>query len=144
MKPKIILSLGILMMIIIWMNSLMPANVSSHQSGFFTSIINQFLVFLKIEIETNMLHFFIRKMAHFTEFFILGAIWFSYFVKIKGKQMILKTMMIGFIVALIDEVLQIFVPGRAFAVMDILIDFLGLTCGILFIKMILFNKTKKN
>lgn len=141
MKQRTLFILGILMILLIWTNSLLPANLSGSQSGFVTNIIHQVISFLNIEVETDLLHLIIRKIAHFTEFFILGVIWISYFNKTSLNQKLLKTMTLGFSVAVTDEVIQIFVPGRVFAVTDILIDLLGVTLGILL--MTIISKIKK-
>ena len=79
--------------------------------------------------------------AHFVEFAILGL-----FIKIDQHHKpypIYLTAIIGIGIAIIDEIIQIFVPGRAFEVKDILIDSFGVVTGILFVTVILLIKSKK-
>ena len=76
----------------------------------------------------------IRKVAHFTEYFILGVISSLVFMQLK-KEVSLKTntsliaFVFGVLYAVTDELHQRFVPGRACAFMDVIIDSLGVMCG---------------
>ena len=135
---KILLLIWIL---VIFMNSLFPADVSSAQSGFVVNLFKAFFSLFKYEPDTDVLTSFIRMFAHFVEFAILGL-----FIKIDQHHKpypIYLTAIIGIGIAIIDEIIQIFVPGRAFEVKDILIDSFGVVTGILFVTVILLIKSKK-
>ncbi len=67
----------------------------------------------------------IRKLAHFAEFAVLGLLWGLY-----GQLQWYPAMWTyGLGVALIDEGLQMFIPGRAAAVRDVVMDYAGFFCG---------------
>lgn len=79
----------------------------------------------------------IRKMAHFTVYFILGilvvnAIGQRYSLDTKW---ILGSIIICILYAISDEFHQSFVPGRGPAVFDVLVDSFGASTGILLYKM---------
>lgn len=113
-------------LIILWF-SLQDGSTSSLQSGFITANIQKLLASFGINIERQLLSFLIRKTAHFTEFFILGML-------IKQSSYILQNnalLYLCFLVPILDETVQSFVPGRAMALTDMLIDGAGILCGIL-------------
>lgn len=67
----------------------------------------------------------IRKVAHFAEFAWLGFLW-----SLLGRLRWYPAMWTyGLGVAVIDEWLQHFIPGRAMAVRDVVIDYCGFFCG---------------
>lgn len=77
---------------------------------------------------------FVRKMAHFTIYFILGFLTISYFKEsypITWKMMF-YTFLFCFFYACSDEVHQLFVPGRSGNIIDVGIDSFGSYLGILF------------
>ena len=76
-------------------------------------------------VDTDILGFFVRKGAHATEFAILGALlaW-----ALRGRS--LWAFLIGVTYAVTDEVHQLFVPGRAGQVTDVLIDSAGVLIGV--------------
>lgn len=86
----------------------------------------------------NKLSFPIRKLAHFTEFAVLGAL-LTAAVTFTGKKVILTvpraaiSLAVGWLYAFSDEFHQFFVPGRAPALKDVLIDGAGVTCGTIFV-----------
>jgi len=74
-------------------------------------------------------HFFIRKGAHFTEFFVLGVL--TFLAWRRGRQpswrlrWAVQTMALVVVCALADEGRQAFVPTRGPSLYDSLIDSLG-------------------
>ena len=58
-----------LIMLLIFLHSAMPADMSSAESGFLVDILTK-VFHLTISVET--LTFIIRKAAHFTEYLLLG------------------------------------------------------------------------
>lgn len=115
----------ILWIIIIFFMSHQPAEVSNQQSDLIIQIFN------KIGLDLNsylgsLATFIIRKTAHFTEYFILYILAnnvLRYYFSDKKKQIYILIFVL--IYAISDEVHQYFVPGRAMALRDVLIDFSG-------------------
>lgn len=73
----------------------------------------------------------VRKLAHFSEFAlagVLGHICFSQWRK-EMRFCILCTLFAGLFIALCDETIQLFVPGRSGQIMDVWIDFSGYVAG---------------
>lgn len=76
--------------------------------------------------------FLVRKMAHFTEYLILGILvlqLLSDYTKI-NKRMLIVSLIICYLYAVSDEVHQIFIPGRTAKVLDTFIDGAGSLVGI--------------
>lgn len=126
MNKKFNLFLIVVWMIFIFIMSSFNADISSNQSGFIVNIISNIFNINNIDLLTLI----IRKLAHFTEYFILGLLLYNY------NKNILKAIIICFIYAISDEVHQLFIIGRSFQIKDILIDTLGSICGVYFIKKI--------
>lgn len=92
--------------------------------------------------------FFVRKLAHFLNFFILGFLFSLLAALIDGrkiKRIILPAMICGLIGALIDEGHQRFVAGRSGEMRDVCIDFLGveLSCFLFTIMGMIWNVEEK-
>jgi len=132
-KRKVFLILTILMTLTIWVNSLLPASISSTHSGFFTTMISSFLSIFNITIQADQLSLIVRKSAHFAQFFLLGIFWFQYLYSVMKNQRLIHWLAILFclLTAIIDESIQLFTDGRAFQLTDILIDIFGSTMAIL-------------
>ena len=115
----------ILWIIIIFFMSHQPAEVSNQQSDLIIQIFN------KIGLDLNsylgsLATFIIRKTAHFTEYFILYILAnnvLRYYFSDKKKRIYILIFVL--IYAISDEVHQYFVPGKAMALRDVLIDFSG-------------------
>ena len=75
---------------------------------------------------------FIRKLAHFTEFAILGILAKSVYEDRWNKNTILYPVLFCALYAVSDEVHQYFVPGRYCALKDMCIDTAGALTGVLF------------
>ena len=83
----------------------------------------------------------IRKVAHFTLYFILGISVYLFIKEyIDDKRLIIITILICLLYATSDEIHQLFVPGRSFQLLDILIDTIGSICSIIMIRII--NKVR--
>jgi len=136
------LSLSILMTLFIWTNSLLPGHLSSEQSGFFVEIASSLFQRININVPIDQLSFWIRKLAHFTQFFILGLLWMITLNKsrLNHTHALTTVILIGLITALIDEGIQIFVPNRGSSLIDVAIDLLGVITAGLMIQ--IFNQLK--
>lgn len=84
----------------------------------------------------SKIHYYVRKLAHVTEYFLL-AVSISipiYVYGIRGIWIILTSgiLCVGF--AALDEMHQFFVAGRGAAVKDVFIDSFGSLLGIIFVR----------
>ena len=143
MKKKmfsyILMLLSVLWIIFIFSNSLENAEESGEKSSWVYSIVSK--VFPNITI------FVIRKLAHFTEFAILGVLFAStyfsftlprFFQAPKTSLYSLLAMPAIFAIACTDETLQRFSEGRHSAFSDVLIDSAGGICGIAAVLALIF------
>lgn len=104
---------------------MIPGEESSEESNFIWELIAPFLeIFVGKGRATPHL---VRKLAHFTEFFVLGVISKLTF---KDQNGFFKSALLGIVVASIDETIQLFVPGRAGMIKDVLIDSFGCICAV--------------
>jgi len=67
----------------------------------------------------------ISTSFHFIEFFGLGVITLLFSLFVLKEMEITKFFSIGLILGVMTEIGQIFIPGRAFAINDILANFAG-------------------
>ena len=127
---KWILSAAVLLWcVVIWQFSLTPADASSATSGSVRAFLNGILTALGIPFQFTPI--MVRKIAHFTEFFILGVLLHSALFAHRAPYRIPLAVAGVVAVATIDECIQRFVPGRAAAVLDVLLDTAGGTAGVL-------------
>ena len=115
----------------IFINSLFDAQDSSEQSSSVTELINS--LFRALGIHTVVSELVVRKLAHFTEYAVLGALLNTTAFLYGGKRMkaLLTALPIGALTAVTDELIQNFSQGRNCQVTDMLIDFSGICCGAL-------------
>ena len=141
------LTITIIIMIFIFFQSSLPADTSQEESDIIVRFLSRFT-----DRDAEMLSFIVRKLAHFTEYALLGL-----FISLTAKehynkkryheeqhsekhyhdehfykgQFIIRIFIIplicGVIYAVSDEIHQRFVPGRSCELRDVLID----TCGVL-------------
>ncbi|HEX7229321.1 MAG TPA: VanZ family protein [Candidatus Binatia bacterium] len=135
--------------IILWMGlifSLSTASFSSAQTQpLIVSVYSRVMPgFAALGLETADL--LVRKMAHLSEYFILGIL-VTYTLQKRSalttaSQLFLATA-IGIIYAISDEWHQFFVPGRTASAMDVLFDTIGFTCGSLCFYVAVFIRQPK-
>ena len=103
----------------IWWNS---SKNGEESSGISQGVLYEIMqIFARIGISTDITEHIIRKLAHFTEFTALGillSIDTVLFLK-NMKQYVWIPLFIGFLVALIDETIQLFPVGRSSSVKDV-------------------------
>lgn len=142
MLKKIIFFITIVWIGVIWVHSMMPAPISRGESG----AIAQWLQAIGIVSDGKAVEHIIRKIAHFTEFGLLGVLIFldmAFSFKI-NRQCVPLALFIGLVIPMIDETIQLFSMGRSCAVVDVWLDFGGYVTGWLFTLLIsrkLLNKT---
>lgn len=72
----------------------------------------------------------VRKLAHFTEYFILGVIVLNCFASFNvRKRILLYTSVFCIVVAILDEYHQSFIDGRGGNIVDVLLDSSGSLIG---------------
>ena len=129
-KKKFYLWLGltVLWLGVIFGHSAMTASASSKESLGLLARLQELCPWLT--------HNLLRKLGHFGEFAILGLFLTGSFWTWK-KFHLLRPLGAALLVALCDETLQLFVPGRSGQIVDVWIDFAGALCGCLFLWSIL-------
>lgn len=132
MKKQLSIILVLIWMIIIFIMSSFNAEASANQSNFIVNIISNIL---NIE-NVRLLSLIIRKLAHFTEYLILGTLVINMFTKNNAKKTYLLSILLCIIYAISDEIHQMFTPGRACQIKDILIDSVGSITGIYLFKLL--------
>ena len=120
----------------IFQNSLQIAQASGEQSQRVQEILNALAA--KVGLGPFSLHT-VRKMAHFAEFALLGF-WFMLCLRVYTRHFVRHVswpLFCGLLVAVIDETIQLYVPGRTSSTLDVLLDFSGVVTGLFFALLIL-------
>lgn len=118
----------------IFSRSRQSADVSSEESASVLEFARRFVPFLSMRA--------VRKIAHFTEFLLLGVLLHFSFrsLQIRSSALLLGT---GLLVAAADELLQLFSPGRSCQVTDVLLDFSGVVVSVLFFALLSRKNVRK-
>ena len=133
------LSITIAVMLFIFIQSALPGELSDAESN----IVVQFIASIT-GWDEEVLHLFVRKAAHFTEFLILGICLSINMRDLRAKRIdageispdapvrrwCLAAWMIGTAYAVTDEFHQLFVPDRVCSLIDVCIDSAGVACGV--------------
>ena len=141
---------------IIWMGfifcmSNQPANISKELSQNIENLLKQTPIIgnlLSDILNSPNSQFIVRKSAHIILFCFLSILCFVVIYELKRNVKIstLVSFSITFIYACMDEIHQLFIPGRSGKINDVLIDSIGVIMGLIFINLIfmLNNKIKKS
>ena len=125
-KKTISLLVVIMWASVIFIMSLFNSEISSMQSGRIVSFIADLFNIENID----LLSLIVRKLAHFTEFFILG------YLVCNMCKVYDTNILFGFVFCILyafcDEIHQLFISGRHFAIFDVVIDSLGVFFGNIF------------
>ena len=108
---------------------------SSQTSGWFTKLLS---VLLPFEADEAV----IRTLAHFSEFACLSFFMNNLFVSYKARLCPVISCSLSFLYAITDEIHQIFIPGRACQLQDILVDLAGIISGML-VFVVIYSLIKK-
>ena len=160
-KKAVIISILVILVLcvgFIFSNSMKNGAESTSQSGAVKKIVDNALEFLNINVDISEQG--IRTLGHVVEFFALSLvltvaalILFPFnFENPFTKKLIIYFLpiIISTLVAFIDEFIQLFSPGRACDIMDVLVDFSGaalanlITMGIVFIIYAVKHKKSKD
>ena len=138
MKKKIIK----LVILILWITfmfflSNQTGIASSKQSDKLVNISNKLL-----SVDKKVLVIIIRKAAHIVEYLILFVLIFINFYEYKKKNIYTFSLIFSLIYAIFDELHQTFIYERSGCITDVIIDFVGITLGLLIIK--IFYRHDKN
>lgn len=111
---------------IIFYLSHQPSDVSSELSmsvmGFFGKIFTKLI--------ESMGHEAFRSIAHWLEYCGLAALLFHAFLQTFGRPRVLPCFAVAVGYCITDEIHQIFIPGRAFQLSDMLVDAFGAAAGL--------------
>lgn len=120
----------IFLMAYIWHFSIESISDSDARSKAVLEIIKPFLEFFigKGKVTNHL----IRKLAHFTEFFMLGAAVGAFidFIQRRRPKAIIIGLLFGVIVASLDETIQLF-TNRGSQISDVILDSSGYAVGFL-------------
>lgn len=130
--------LSLMILLIIFSFSLQAGSESDLQSGFVVKMVISLFEFFHLPTSGYPLAFYVRKVAHFTEYFVFGLSLVFSAKELKNP----KLLYLGFLIPIIDEGIQAFVPNRVPSMIDMGIDALGLVCGILFIRLFFLKNNK--
>ena len=153
MKPIVFtikLILVILMVAFIWGQSMLPGALSAQESAFVLELLqpvveplHRILAEMGREVDPHLL---VRKLAHFTEYAVLGVLMYLLFVKPDGRSRYLLPAGLCLATAGVDEGIQIFAEDRGPALRDVAIDFCGSCVGILaaaFVILLLYYRVRQ-
>lgn len=101
---------------------------------FFTTNIQPLLIKVGFHPNLKIMDTYVRKLAHLTEFMALGAVIYYTFKQIFTTHIAKKSILLAICIASLDEVIQIYTPGRTATIADVLLDTTGSMIGILIIK----------
>ena len=143
-KVRIHITATLLIMAFIFFQSALPGELSGAESSFIVDLITRIL-----DIDAETVSFIVRKLAHFTEYLILGI-----FLALDTRDIAdrrheetvsafiwIVPFFIGALYAATDELHQSFVPGRSCELRDVMIDSAGVAAGAL---ILILMKRKAN
>lgn len=124
-RRRVYLVLTLAMLCFIWGNSSMSGAASGALSGRFLKYLAPLLAPFGSKAE-----FVLRKLAHFSEFTLLGFLLSGLTRPETPSPWRTRPFFLGLAAACIDETIQIYSPGRGSSLIDVWIDFSGITLGV--------------
>lgn len=124
-----------LLVFFIWDNSLQNGGTSDGFSLVFAEKLAPIAHHLGFHGNIWTLNRIVRKLAHLTEYTILGGVLYVILRRYIEYGTVFKTIGLGMAIAILDEFIQIFSPGRSSQFSDVVIDTIGVVIGILLIKL---------
>ncbi len=144
MKRCILYILLGLIVFFIWDNSMQNGGSSDGFSIFFAEAFAPIVNKLGFHGNIWTLNRIVRKLAHLTEFTILGSVLYTILRRYITYGTVIKTIALGILIASLDEFIQLFSPGRSSQLSDILIDTIGVILGILLVKLVYYIGYKRS
>ena len=135
MKRWILYIVLCLIVFFIWDNSLQNGGTSDGFSLIFAKWIAPIANKLGFYGNIWALNRIIRKLAHLTEFTILGGVLYVVLHRYIEYGTVVKTIVVGIVIASLDEFIQLFSLGRSSQLSDVLIDTVGIIIGISVVKL---------
>ena len=135
MKRWILYIVLCLIVFFIWDNSLQNGGTSDGFSLIFAKWIAPIANKLGFYGNIWALNRIIRKLAHLTEFTILGGVLYVVLRRYIEYGTVVKTIVVGIVIASLDEFIQLFSLGRSSQLSDVLIDTVGIIFGISVVKL---------
>ncbi len=136
-KTTILTGLTVLTLCFIWGNSLLPGTVSGAVSDWVGAVLSRIF---GTALETDAGHGVLRKLAHGTEYLILGLELTALLRYLRQRPWSL-VFLCGTGTALVDETIQLFVAERSGQLRDVWIDLGGFCVGVL---ILYFAARRKN
>ena len=124
-KKQVHIFLSFFIMVFIFCQSALPADLSQQESGAVVRLLAGFL-----HADESLISFCVRKGAHFLEYLLLGASLFYTVRDLRKQASFWIPWAIGTLYAITDELHQYFVPGRSCELRDVLIDACGAAAGV--------------
>ena len=122
-------------MVVIFLMSAAPGNISGEQSGLIVRMIlavhGVFFGDTPIAPETiDLIHTFVRKAAHMSEYAVLTLLYLYALCKNEAKRPLRTALLLCALYAATDEIHQAFVPDRGPSPIDVMIDTAGAAVGL--------------
>ena len=133
-----------LIVFFIWENSLQNGGSSDGFSLIFAEKLAPIAHNLGFHGNIWALNRIVRKLAHLTEFTILGGVLYTILRRYITYGTVIKTIGLGMLIASLDEFIQLFSPGRSSQISDVLIDTVGVVIGILVAKLVYYIRYKRS
>lgn len=114
----------------IWCHSLVQGPQSSLESGMVVALLRPLFEAVGVT-DASLMSLVVRKCAHFSEYAVLGVLACGLF-RARGRETGRRALPAALIVALVpvvDECIQLGVPGRSGKPTDVIIDLSGLLVG---------------
>ncbi|MGN0509671.1 MAG: VanZ family protein [Ruminococcus sp.] len=129
-----------------FIHSSMPADLSGEESESVMGVLQYILDFLGFSAELT--DHIVRKAAHFAEYTVIGMLLVSCaysFSRTKPYRYYSQILFAGLATAVIDETIQLNVPGRSGQITDVLLDFSGVITGavIMLLIYLIYRKIRK-
>ena len=124
-----------LIVFFIWDNSLQNGGTSDGFSLIFAEWLAPIADKLGFYGNIWALNRIVRKLAHLTEFTILGGVLYVVLRRYIEYGTVVKTIVVGIVIASLDEFIQLFSLGRSSQLSDVLIDTVGIIIGISVVKL---------
>lgn len=144
MKRCILYILLGLIVFFIWDNSMQNGGSSDGFSIFFAEAFAPIVNKLGFHGSIWTMNRIVRKLAHLTEFTILGSVLYTILRRYITYGTVIKTIALGILIASLDEFIQLFSPGRSSQLSDILIDTIGVILGLLLVKLVYYIGYKRS
>ena len=143
-RKAIFLMLFILITVFIFKNSAKDAVESTIQSDSLVGwVIEHFSFLFKDRGEAT---YYVRKFAHFTEFFAQSAALSGAIFSVKYYKNFIYVLFAGFCTACVDEYIQLFFEGRSGQISDVFVDFSGTILSVIcfmILWLVVFKKAGK-